>query len=130
MNVANLSRVHFPNVKKKNIEFEKGEEASLHVSEWECSKEYESVMKIIGKNRKVLISMFDDLKERGIEVNFEKAKEIIANILKSSGNFLSTEKWPYLLKFAQKEGIIDYKFLLEIFKERLYLLNAHPKSLV
>jgi len=33
-----------------------------------------------------------------------------------------------MYKFAEKEGQIDYKFMLEIFKDRLYLLSAHPKK--
>lgn len=32
-----------------------------------------------------------------------------------------------MYKFAEKDGVVDHKFMLEIFKERLYLLSAHPK---
>lgn len=122
--------MHFPSIKGKNVSPSKTEGVALNVSEWECSKEYENVMKIIGKNRKLLISTFDDLKQKGTPITLEKAEEIIGNILKNSGVTLTSEKWPYLLKFAEKDGGIDYKFLLEVFKERLYLLSAHPKNIV
>ena len=130
MNVGNLNKVHFQNVKEKDAGSRKTEKISLNVSQWECSKEYEDIMKTIGKNRKLLVSTFDSLKEKGDEITLEKAKEVIGNVLKNCDLHLSSEKWPYLLKFAEKNGVIDYKFLLEVFKERLYLLSAHPKNVV
>lgn len=129
VNVGSLTKVHFPAVKafaspKGDVD---GSNVALNVSGWECSKEYENVLKTIGKNRKLLTSLFDNLKNTGVAITKEKAREVIANILENSKIQLTPEKWPYLLKFAEKDGVIDYKFLLEIFKERLYLLSAHPK---
>jgi len=31
-----------------------------------------------------------------------------------------------LIKFAEKEGIVDYKFLLEIYKDRNRRIDSHP----
>lgn len=126
INVANLNKVHFPGVKNAAQTMKEGNTA-LDVSGWECSKEYEKVLKIVGKNRKLLISTFDTMKNSGTPVTFEKARDVIDGMLEKEGIKLTSEKWPYLLKFAEKDEAIDYKFLLDIFKERLYLLSAHPK---
>jgi hypothetical protein len=85
-------------------------------------------MKIIGKNRKSLISTFEDLKKKGVAINFEKVQEIIGEVLFANGLTVEKEFWPYLLKFAEKDGVIDHKFLLEVFRERSYLLTSHPKA--
>jgi len=131
INVGSLTKVHFPTVKGYSPQNARTETDSgniaLNVSGWECSKEYENVLKTIGKNRKLLINLFDNLKSSGVTITSEKAKEVIAGILENSKIQLSQEKWPYLLKFAEKDGAVDYKFLLEVFKERLYRLSAHPK---
>jgi len=34
------------------------------------------------------------------------------------------EYWPMLLKFAEKNGVIDYKFLLEIYRGRKARMEA------
>jgi hypothetical protein len=100
----------------------------MNVSSWECSKEYEDVLRVIGKNRKTLITQFDDLKKQGQEITFNKAKEVIGEVLKTNGLKVTDEQWPYLLKFAEKDGVVDHKFLLEVFRERSYLLSSHPKT--
>jgi len=101
---------------------------ALSVSAWECSKEYEKILKIIGKNRKGLINTFEDLKQKGILIDAAKIKEIIGELLRNAGLTIADTHWLYLYKFAEKDGVVDYKFMLEAFKERLYLLSAHPKT--
>ena len=124
-----MTKVHFPSVKGSQPGSAKAGpgNTALNVSAWECSKEYENVLKNIGKNRKLLINLFDELSSKQVTITSEKAKEVISGVLENSDIQLSAEKWPYMLKFAEKDGVVDYKFLLEVFKERLYLLNAHPK---
>ncbi len=101
---------------------------SLGVSNWECSKDYERVMKIIGKNRKILSNSFDDLKSQGKIITFDVVKSVIGEVLFTNGFTLEDNYWPYLLKFAEKEGVIDHKFLLDVFRDRFYLLSSHPKA--
>jgi len=31
-----------------------------------------------------------------------------------------------LIKFAEKEGVVDYKFLLESYKDRTKRIDTHP----
>jgi len=97
------------------------------LSEWECTKEYEDVMKIIGRNRKILISSFSDM-SKVTPVTFEKVRDILIDLLRNNGVTIKEEYWPYLLKVAERDGVVDYKFLLEVFKERSQLLVAHPKA--
>lgn len=48
-------------------------------------------------------------------------------MLRNSGITVKEEGWPVLLKFALKDGIIDYKFLLDVYKERIKAIDTHPK---
>ena len=47
-------------------------------------------------------------------------------MLKSSGVYVKAEVWQMLIKFAEKEGIVDYKFLLESYKDRTKRIDSHP----
>ena len=47
-------------------------------------------------------------------------------MLRNSGVFIKEEAWPMLIKFAEKDGIVDYKFLLEVYKERIKRIDSHP----
>ena len=49
-------------------------------------------------------------------------------MLRNSGVCVREDGWPILLKFAEKDGIIDYKFLLEVYKERIKRIDTHPIS--
>lgn len=133
VNVGSLQKVHFPSLKgsqpdSANLTSPEKNNTSSNVSAWECSKEYEKVLKNIGKNRKLLLNAFEDLSSKQVVITPFKAREVIGGILENSGIQLSAEKWPYLLNFAEKNGAIDYKFLLDVCKDRLYLLTAHPKT--
>jgi Ca2+-binding EF-hand superfamily protein len=97
------------------------------LSQWECTKEYEDVMKIIGRNRKVLISSFSDMSKSG-SLTFERVRDVLIELLRNNSIAINESYWPYLLKVAERDSAIDYKFLLEVFKERSQLLVAHPKA--
>jgi hypothetical protein len=40
-------------------------------------------------------------------------------MLRNSGVTIKEEAWPVLIKFTEKDGVIDYKFLLDVYKERI-----------
>lgn len=101
---------------------------AYNVSSWECSPEYETALKTIGKHRKGLITTFDNLKQKGVTINAAKVKEVVGQLLENVGLKLDDDQWFYLYKFAEKDGVVDYRNMLDIFKERLYLLSAHPKK--
>jgi hypothetical protein len=42
----------------------------------------------------------------------------------ASGLKVKEEYWPLLLKFAERDGVIDYKFLLEIYRGRKHKMEA------
>jgi hypothetical protein len=31
-----------------------------------------------------------------------------------------------LIKFAEKEGLIDFKFMLDVYKDRIKKIDVHP----
>lgn len=47
-------------------------------------------------------------------------------MLKNAGVEVKEESWAMLIKFAEKEGIVDYKFLLESYKDRTKQIDRHP----
>eukprot|EP00825_Cyclidium_porcatum_P013302 TRINITY_DN1701_c0_g3_i2.p1 TRINITY_DN1701_c0_g3~~TRINITY_DN1701_c0_g3_i2.p1 ORF type:complete len:627 (+),score=122.35 TRINITY_DN1701_c0_g3_i2:88-1968(+) len=95
---------------------------------WEASKEYDKVIMAIGRNRKYLIDQFQSLTQRNIPANYENAKNIIENMLRNCGLTIKEEGWPVLIKFAEKDGIIDYKLMFDIYKERIKKIDSHPKE--
>jgi len=117
INVQSLNKTYYSNSQTKST-----------ISEWECSKAYEDILKLIARNRKALIATFEDLKAQNINVDPAKIKQVFLNLVQSHGFSIADDQWLYLSKFAEKDGQIDYKFMLEVFKERLYLLHAHPKT--
>ena len=59
-----------------------------------------------------------------VTITFDKAKKVIGEILLSSGLKVKNEYWPLLLGFAEKNGKIDYKFLLAIYRGRKARMEA------
>lgn len=56
------------------------------------------------------------------------AKDVIEKMLRNSAIEVKESGWPVLLKFAEKDGIIDYKFLLDVYKERIKAIDTHPRK--
>lgn len=96
-------------------------------AKWETTKQYDQIIKAISRNRKYLTETFAAIEKKEINVSFEKAKEVISQLLRSQGLYVPEEFWPYLLKFAQKGGSLDYKFMLDVYKERINRVDSHPK---
>ncbi len=48
-------------------------------------------------------------------------------MLKKYGIYVEEQNWPVLYNFASdRNGKIDFKFMIDIFKQRLDHLEAHP----
>ena len=74
-----------------------------------------------------MIEIFNNI-SRKEPITSEKAQIIITEVLRNVGIVIEPHYWPYLLKFAEKDGIIDYKFMFEVYKERINRIYAHPKA--
>ncbi|KAL4439089.1 hypothetical protein ABPG74_008864 [Tetrahymena malaccensis] len=88
-------------------------------------KEYDQLITIIGKNRKFLLDQFKAINQRE-PVTYEKALQVIHKMFVSLGKNLDHSCYQKLLKFAERDGIIDYKFLLDVYKERVSKINVQP----
>jgi hypothetical protein len=75
-------------------------------------------MNIIGKNRKYLLNIFNRRAQKEV-ITYDIAKNMIIQILRSVGIVVDDSCYVKLIKFAEKDGIIDYKFMLEVYKERI-----------
>lgn len=91
---------------------------------WEDSKQYEEVTRHIARHRKLLLKMFE---ERAVEghVLIPMAKEMLAPVLESYR--LKEEHWKRLLAVAERQGAVDYRLFLDVYKDRAMSAQMHPK---
>ncbi|CAG9333497.1 unnamed protein product [Blepharisma stoltei] len=93
---------------------------------WEDSKLFEDVSKLIARNRKLLQLTFEIVAKDG-RVEYNQAREILGSVLKEVR--LNEEQWKSTLGVAMRSGMVDYRFLLEVYKERAVTKQSHPKPL-
>jgi Ca2+-binding EF-hand superfamily protein len=94
---------------------------------WEDSKEFDDITRIISRNRKLIQITFDAMSRNGrIEIN--KAKEILGSVTRNLK--ISDEVWNKILGVAIKDGALDYKFMLEIYKDRSLMKQWHPRPII
>jgi Ca2+-binding EF-hand superfamily protein len=79
----------------------------------------------IGRNRKFLLENFE-FHSKSSRLTYDVTKKIIEDMLKNSGVYVQDDSWQMLIKFAEKEGEVDYKFFLEIYKDRNKRIDSHP----
>lgn len=91
---------------------------------WEDSRQYEDVCKVIAKNRKMLIDMFEQV-GRGGRCEYEKAKEAMGTVLQDFP--LAEEHWRKILGVAFRDNMVDYKTMLDIYKQRCTSAQLHPR---
>ena len=95
---------------------------------WELSMDYDRVLSLLGKNRKVIQDEFEALLRReGPSMTAEKCLAVLKKIVKGLGIDESKVNWRALLKIAEKDGFFDYKFFLAILKQRADSIMTHPK---
>lgn len=89
---------------------------------------FEQALGVIARNRKLLLDKFKLEHKRSPNVTCDAAKEIIGEVLQLSGIRLSDKNFQQLIQFAEKNGIVDYRFLMEVFKQRnQQTISAPPK---
>ena len=89
-------------------------------TDWETTKNYDEVMVAIGRNRKLLLNKFLNLEQRKVKITFEVAKEVFVEVLESCKlRILDNKNWEVLLRFAEKKGAIDFRMLIDVYKEKV-----------
>ena len=91
---------------------------------WEDSKEFDDISKIIARNRKLLQITFDAMSRNG-RVEVAQAREILGSVLR--GVKIADEAWGKIIGVAIREGTVDYRFLLDIYKDRAIMKQWHPR---
>lgn len=97
------------------------------VTNWEDTQDFDKVCAAVGRNRKLILLAFEAL-SRDSKVTYEKAREVLSMALREFR--LSEDQWRKLLRVADREGMVDYRFLLDIYKERSTLKVLHPRPAV
>jgi hypothetical protein len=91
---------------------------------WEDSKDFDEITKVIARNRKLLLITFDAMGKNGrIAVNH--AKDVLGSVLRQ--NKVTDEVLNKILGVAIREGAVDYKLLLDIYKDRALTKQWHPR---
>lgn len=100
------------------------------LSDWENSKNYDDVMAVIGRSRKLMMNKFLNLEQRKVVVTYDVAKSVIKEFLENAKVKVSDNKWPLLLKFAEIDGVIHVKTLMDVYRDRVHRLMNIPKTKV
>lgn len=98
------------------------------ISDWESSKNYDDVMSVIGRNRKLIMNKFLNLEQRKVVITYEVAKNVVKELLDNAKVKVSDNRWPLLLKFAEVDGVIQVKTLMEVYRDRVQRLMNIPKT--
>ena len=91
---------------------------------WEDSKDFDDISRVIARNRKLLQITFDAMSPNG-RVEVQQAKEILGSVLRNMK--ITDESWNKIIGVAIKEGTVDYRFLLDIYKDRAIMKQWHPR---
>ena len=94
-------------------------------STFEHSQLFDRIVKCISRNRKFLQAQFSELNGRG-KISYDHTRMIIQSLVNSCGIRLDDKYWPLLINFAEKDGHVDYRYLLDKYKERTSVVDLHP----
>jgi len=97
-------------------------------ADWADTKNYDDVMIVIGRNRKLISNKFLNLEQRKVVITFDIAKEVIKEVLDYSGIKVDDKNWMVLIKFAESRGVVDFRKLLNVFKDRLQKTTSIPRA--
>lgn len=85
-------------------------------------------MKAIGRNRKLIFGKFMNLEQRKVKVTFETAKEILKEVVTNCKLKVDDKNWPTLISFADKDGKVDYRLLLDVYRQRVQKIMDAPRA--
>ena len=91
---------------------------------FEDSKEFDQLSMLIARNRKVIGITFEAMSRNG-KVDLQKAKDVLMSVARHPK--VDDEVWDRLLGVAIRDGGLDYKFFLEIYKDRALHKQWHPR---
>jgi hypothetical protein len=95
---------------------------------WENSKEFEGISSLIGKNRKLLASAFEEACTTGDHtVSTIDARNILQNVL-GVDLLLADEKMKVILGVAYRDGKLNFKKFLDVYKDRFTQKCVQPKA--
>ena len=96
-------------------------------SKFEISPEFDNILKIVSRNRRFLITQFKQMEARNIPISFKSVKFVLTKLLRNQAISIPENCWPLLISFAEKDGVVDYNYLLDRYKERTQSIFSYPK---
>lgn len=133
--LAALNKSYQPKHKLSAVDFYKTQ--SFNSIKWEKTYQYDDVIKLIAKNRKLLKLRFKALcqqpENRGLNDNQSykflregTVKMVLKEFLEHHKITIQECYWPVLVNFAQKKDIIDFKMLLSVYRQRCDEIQQPP----
>ncbi|KRX01445.1 hypothetical protein PPERSA_01348 [Pseudocohnilembus persalinus] len=98
---------------------------------WERTAQYDSVIKLIGKNRRILQDDFVNAQAEGDKLLLHKSKviAILDRCLRHYNIQVPPNNWEVIVRFAEeKDQKINCKFMLEVYKKRLMDHDSQPHN--
>ena len=102
------------------------EEGGSEFEEWEASKEFEHMCGQIGKNRKLIQEHCESKSDNEGYITYADGAEALQTVLREYK--LPREYMNILLSAGEHQGMVDYKKMLTIYKNRYSTSNLFPKS--
>ncbi|KAM3134464.1 hypothetical protein pb186bvf_013430 [Paramecium bursaria] len=131
MNATNKFKTFLrkPPQKLNALQFVGNSQLILDNGLWESSKEFDKTIFAVGKNRKYLLDIFKAMSQNGsIPLSDDIIKGEIDRMLRQQGIVIREEQWAQLIAWSKKNGRIDYKFLLEVYKDRINGMDTQPRN--
>ena len=96
--------------------------------DWVTTRSYEDTIAVLARNRKIIYNKFLNLEQRKVTITPEVAKSVLKEILDYSGIKMQESNWTYLIKFAESRGIVDFRKMMSIYKDRLQRHTSIPRA--
>ena len=96
--------------------------------DWVTTKNYEDTIAVLARNRKVIYNKFLHLEQRKVAITFDIARSVLKEVLDHSGMKMQEQNWVYLIKFAENKGVVDFRKMMSIYKDRLQRHTSIPRA--
>ena len=75
------------------------------------------------------MNIFNEINKKE-PVTYNIVKAILEKLLRNIGITIDDNCYPLLIKFAERDGIVDFRFMLEVYKERTGRISLQPATLI
>lgn len=97
---------------------------------FEQSQSFEEFTKFIGRNRKYLLERIENLEHKTPLIDYSDVEKILKDTASQHKMDYAPEVYRNFIAFAMTGEKVDYRLLLEAFKQRAETIHEFPKHKV